>query len=83
MKGRTTVCRVAKFCEEFPVNADWLLAGDLRGLLDTVKRHRSGEIHPAIRDAQTQEFVRLMGKVDPRLYPELLTRIREVVEGAS
>lgn len=83
MKGRTTVCHVAQFCEEYQVNADWLMAGDLRGLLDTVKRQKEAQVNPVIRDAQTREFVRLMGKVDPRLYPELLARIREAVEGET
>ena len=81
MKGRTTVHHVAQFCEEQQVNADWLLAGDLHGLLDTVKRRKASGADEQIREAQTKEFVRLMGKVDPRLYPELLARIREAVEG--
>ncbi len=83
LRGRLNTFKVGDFAKRHNINFDWLLVGDLPGLLDTVKRHRTGEAHPVIRDAQTQEFVRLMGKVDPRLYPELLARIRAVVEGGA
>jgi hypothetical protein len=51
MKGRTTVHHVAQFCEEQHVNADWLVAGDLRGLLDTVKRRQASGADEQIREA--------------------------------
>src|ERR1700730_18820911 len=48
MRGRTTVHHVAQFCEEQHVNADWLLAGALRGLLDTVKRRKASGVDEQI-----------------------------------
>jgi hypothetical protein len=75
--------KVGDFAKRHDINFDWLLAGDLSGLLDTVKRHRHGEVHPVTQDAQMQEFGRLIGKADPKVFPELLARIREVVEGAA
>jgi hypothetical protein len=41
LKGRTTVTHVGQFCEDYGVSADWLLCGDLKGLLRTVRNRQS------------------------------------------
>jgi hypothetical protein len=82
MKGRMTTLQIMRFCKEYQVNADWLMAGDLRGLLDTVKRRKPSGADEQTREAQEKEFVRLMRLVEPRLYPDLLTQLRKQLEGA-
>jgi len=43
LKGRLTTLRIRDFAEKYPVSYDWLLGGDLKGLLCMARGFPHGE----------------------------------------
>ena len=60
LKGRTTMARVELFCEDYDVSADWLLCGDLHGLVRMTKRQKEA----VVDDTPYRELLAAFGKLD-------------------
>jgi hypothetical protein len=65
LKGRLTTPRIHDFGEKYPVSYDWLLSGDLKGLLRMAKGFPHGAPAPTFRPSQTPEVKQLLDTFTP------------------
>lgn len=65
MKGRVTSLRIGEFGRKYPVSYEWLLCGDLKGLLRMAKGTPHGEPAPPLRPSQRPEVQELLNTFSP------------------
>jgi hypothetical protein len=68
------------FCEQHNVSLDWLLLGDLRGLLRTVQNAQPA---PEIVEAQKREIVQLLLAMPPARRSKAIAAVREMIGKGS
>jgi len=62
MKGRLTMPRLVQFSKDYKVSLDWLLYGDLRGLIRMTRRQKEAEA--VVDDTPYRELLAAFGKLD-------------------
>jgi len=75
--AKALTCRtfdVVQFAERHRISVDWLLFGDLKGLLRTAEARERPPV-----DEERYLIDQLLKKLDPRLLPVALQGIRKIV----
>lgn len=65
LKGRLTTLRIHDFAKAYPVSYDWLLCGDLKGLLRMAKGTPHAAPAPTFRPSQRPEVRKLLEAFSP------------------
>ena len=68
------------FCEQHTISVDWLLMGDLHGLLKTVQNAQPA---PEIVEAQKREIVQLLLAMPPGRRRVAIASMREMTDSAN
>jgi hypothetical protein len=79
--AKALTCRtfaVVQFAERHRISCDWLIFGDLKGLLRTAQARERPPV-----DEERRLIAQLLQKLDPRLLPAALQGIRQVVAEQS
>jgi hypothetical protein len=65
MKGRVTTLRIGEFGRKYPVSYDWLLCGDLKGLLRMAKGTPHEAPASTRRPSESPEIQKLLDTFSP------------------
>jgi hypothetical protein len=79
--AKALTCRtfdVVQFAERHRISCDWLICGDLKGLLRTAQARE----RPPVEEGR-RLIAQLLQKLDPRLLPAALQGIRQIVAEQS
>jgi hypothetical protein len=78
--GRVNTRSLAAFVEKHNVSCEWLMFGDLRGLLKTVQNAQPA---PEIVEAQRREIVQLLLAMPPARRASAIAAVREMIGKGS